>query len=262
VDGPVKEAADITSAACKGVKHDLCHEQKKRILRGSAPKRPTKVLSESANIAGSGDLVTASGRFGWMIEGKPLKGRPICGMRIFTFELAANDPTRLFLSCGRDRGRRTSTTTRTIAGGSSYLTVYDPVRCMAACNKSRTRRARPRGRLEGYTRRLLQPYTQLDIADLETVQFRYDRKGRHAVRIDLFRFDSEFQRREPPRKVHRQNLHIFAPQLTVRNTTLSVSQEKSIGKVAVPKAGASRIFTLAVTGREARKRKRARGPSQ
>ena len=53
VDGPVKEAADITSAACNRVEHDPCHETKKRVLRGSAPKRLTKVLSDRRILPGS-----------------------------------------------------------------------------------------------------------------------------------------------------------------------------------------------------------------
>jgi hypothetical protein len=76
--------------------------------------------------------------------------------------------------------------TRTIAGGSSYLTfphLCDLCAMLAKITEGKDEHD------HDYRRKRLTPRTQLDIADLKTVQFRYDRKGRHAVGIDLLRFD-------------------------------------------------------------------------
>src|SRR5271165_1706855 len=89
----------------------------------------------------------------------------------------------------------------------------------------------PFRRTSSYMSIRLFAWLQIDIADLDSVQLRKDRKGWFCVRIAFFFcLDGELQRREPQREVHPPDVDILAPKLASRNVTLSVSQEIFNGK--------------------------------
>src|SRR5580704_5911787 len=68
-------------------------------------------------------------------------------------------------------------------------------------------------------------WLQIDIAELDSIQLRKDRKGWCCVRIAFFCFDRELQIGKAPRETDPRDLNIFRPELALRNVTSSVSQK-------------------------------------
>ena len=66
---------------------------------------------------------------------------------------------------------------------------------------------------------------QFDIAELDSIQLRKDRKGWPCIRIALFCFDRELHIRRSTREVYAPDIQSFTPDLALRNVTFSVSQE-------------------------------------
>jgi hypothetical protein len=63
----------------------------------------------------------------------------------------------------------------------------------------------------------------IDIADLEVLQLRNDRKCLRRVRLALFCFDRELHIGGPPWQLYPPDVDIFIPELALRNVILIVS---------------------------------------